>query len=272
MFSILTTALLLIACIDNGQGPNNWYKFSPACAGKRQSPVDIETNNVEFESKEIELNRYQNEVSRMTYELANNGHAAQITLGNVPSSVFLEVFGNAFKPWQFHFHWGSNDKVGSEHTLDGKQFSAEMHFVHVNKKYPTTDEALKHGDGLLVLGTFIKVCKRGNQLFEHLVASFDKIQHKDDKVTIDEIPLDAVMPEKTDDFYYYKGSLTTPGCNEAVLWVVYRDTLCISPAQLAKFRGLKKNAKGSAHGDAALVNNFRPVQKLYGRTIRKNFQ
>lgn len=27
---------------------------------------------------------------------------------------------------QFHAHWGSSDKVGSEHTVDGTQYAAEV--------------------------------------------------------------------------------------------------------------------------------------------------
>ena len=33
---------------------------------------------------------------------------------------------NRFIAKQFHFHWGSSDKTGSEHTVDGKQFAAEV--------------------------------------------------------------------------------------------------------------------------------------------------
>ena len=27
---------------------------------------------------------------------------------------------------QFHFHWGANNNVGSEHTVDGKEYAAEV--------------------------------------------------------------------------------------------------------------------------------------------------
>ncbi len=27
---------------------------------------------------------------------------------------------------QFHFHWGSNNRRGSEHTIDGKRFPLEV--------------------------------------------------------------------------------------------------------------------------------------------------
>ena len=47
------------------------------------------------------------------------------------------------------------DTNGSEHTIDGVEYAAEVHFVHRNVKYGT-DKFLEHGDGALVIGVFIK--------------------------------------------------------------------------------------------------------------------
>ena len=33
-----------------------------------------------------------------------------------------------------HAHWGSCAGHGSEHTVDGKQYDAELHIVHYNTK------------------------------------------------------------------------------------------------------------------------------------------
>ena len=44
------------------------------------------------------------------------------------------ISGN-FELAQFHFHWGSSTgSKGSEHTMFGNQFDAELHFVHYNTK------------------------------------------------------------------------------------------------------------------------------------------
>ena len=39
-----------------------------------------------------------------------------------------------FELAHIQFHWGSESNPGSEHTLQGKQFRAEVHFVHYNTK------------------------------------------------------------------------------------------------------------------------------------------
>ena len=33
-----------------------------------------------------------------------------------------------YELWQFHAHWGSEDGQGSEHTVDGKNYAAEVHY------------------------------------------------------------------------------------------------------------------------------------------------
>ena len=60
---------------------------------------------------------------------------------------------------QFHFHWGkAGGAGGSEHTLDGSRYFAEMHIVHYNTQHADISVAAKIPQGLAVLGFFIKVC------------------------------------------------------------------------------------------------------------------
>ncbi len=63
-----------------------------------------------------------------------------------------------YKLAQFHLHWGqSPNYMGSEHTLDGTQYAAELHFVHYNAKYANISEAVASGDSnaLAVVGVFL---------------------------------------------------------------------------------------------------------------------
>lgn len=57
---------------------------------------------------------------------------------------------------QFHFHWGSCNKQGSEHRVDGRQFPAEMHLVHYNRsQYSSIEEAAMCPMGLAVISVLI---------------------------------------------------------------------------------------------------------------------
>lgn len=60
---------------------------------------------------------------------------------------------------QLHFHWGNNDSLGSEDLINNHSFSMEMHAVFWKKAYGTYDEAIKHDDGLSVLGYWYQVYK-----------------------------------------------------------------------------------------------------------------
>ena len=72
---------------------------------------------------------------------------------------------------QFHAHWGGENARGSEHTVDGKSFSAELHLVHYNTKYGDLGNAVDKPDGLAVLGMFIKVT---DQARHTLIAMFPR--------------------------------------------------------------------------------------------------
>ena len=47
---------------------------------------------------------------------------------------------------QAHFHWGSVDDVGSEHTINGKHYPMEMHLVFWNKQFPNATAAIHSGN------------------------------------------------------------------------------------------------------------------------------
>lgn len=79
------------------------------------------------------------------------------------------------------------------------------------------------------------------------------------------LPLDLKFPlvSLTRPFYRqyvtYNGSLTTPPCNEVVVWILSPYTLHISRQQLNQFRDI-----ASANG---YVNNFRNIQSTNNRNV-----
>lgn len=82
---------------------------------------------------------------------------------------------------QFHLHWGKRDGWGSEHTLDGRAFPAELHIVHKKQEYRSMDEALKHKDGVAVVGFFFDLGAPNVELAQ-VISSLQKVQYKDDEL------------------------------------------------------------------------------------------
>ena len=75
---------------------------------------------------------------------------------------------------QLHFHWGLNDKEGSEHTINRRSSAMEMHVLFRNTQYDDTAEATNYRNGLAVLGFRFEVRWTGKlpDMHELSVCSF----------------------------------------------------------------------------------------------------
>ncbi|XP_072165198.1 carbonic anhydrase 4-like [Diadema setosum] len=191
-------------------------------------------------------------------------HQIQVTLPS--NSYFIKGGGlpGEYQALQFHFHWGSDSTKGSEHSMDGVTYPAEMHIVH-RKVGLTADEALQVNDGLAVLAIMIEIGDKTNENFDAIVESLSDIPKSDETTTSGDFSLDDLLPDNRQDFFRYYGSLTTPTCDESVVWTVFADQVEISENQIAAFRCLYFDEAGSEQ----MVNNFRPIQALNGRTVTR---
>uniref|UniRef100_A0A3P8WMG9 Carbonic anhydrase n=1 Tax=Cynoglossus semilaevis TaxID=244447 RepID=A0A3P8WMG9_CYNSE len=137
---------------------------------------------------------------------------------------------------QFHLHWGNGFAVpGSEHTVDRKRYPMELHIVSMKSSYNgNISLAVADSTGLAVLGFFIDVRASGPASepasWTKLTSYLSKIPTKGDMagiapgISLDEL-LEGVDRTK---YYRYLGSLTTPMCNEAVVWTVFKEPIQIS--------------------------------------------
>ena len=279
---------------DNG--PSTWGQYAEVCESReRQSPIDlpaveanvaIEYGPIVFEGSYTDVNT----ISGFDHgELTNNGHTAKYSV-SMPNDLKIREGPYGEEDYQFlqlHFHWGSVDEQGSEHTINGKEFPLEMHMVHINSKYVDGEGNLDtayatESDGLAVLGFLFHVDDTANDTIEsltngisslvtpnlarrHTVADvFDTLSRRytgGDAINATFDMSEFIATVNVDDYYTYNGSLTTPDCNEVVTWVVFKHTIGIPSSVLSAFRGLEDN-----HGDP-LVDNFRPPQPLNDRHI-----
>jgi len=273
---------------DEGCGPST-AEWAELChTGTRQSPVDLPPLDLNLGTLTLRLNHYKG----TSFRLQNNGHSLAFDFAGAskssmdasetfpfPDPLSVNHLLNKgvinYKLGGGHFHWGTNDTSGSEHCVGTKCYAMELHLVHYMANYSSQAEAVASGNpnALTVLGIFIDSRPgllanfTGTAALAPIVKHLKEVEvaNHDEWTTINE-PLDLtrltapllVAPQ----VYSYKGSLTTPGCNEQVNWFVIKNPATISPADVQAFRSILKDSRSET-----LSENHRPVQKLNGRTI-----
>nr|5T71_A Chain A, Carbonic anhydrase 2 [Homo sapiens]5T72_A Chain A, Carbonic anhydrase 2 [Homo sapiens]5T74_A Chain A, Carbonic anhydrase 2 [Homo sapiens] len=249
-------------------GPEHWHKDFPIAKGERQSPVDIDTHTAKYDPSLKPLSVSYDQATSL--RILNNGHAFNVEFDDSQDKAVLKggPLDGTYRLIQFHFHWGSLDGQGSEHTVDKKKYAAELHLVHWNTKYGDCGKAVQQPDGLAVLGIFLKVgsAKPGLQ---KVVDVLDSIKTKGKSADFTNFDPRGLLPESLD-YWTYPGSLTTPPLLESVTWIVLKEPISVSSEQVLKFRKLNFNGEGEP--EELMVDNWRPAQPLKNRQIKASFK
>ena len=108
-------------------GPADWDQVAPQCAGKYQSPVNIQNAKKKKDLPELNVVHEQKK-GRVIGTFTNNGHAPTFAIDKSYGTATLKggPLEGTYELQQFHFHFGCKKKEGSEHTVKGKAFSAEV--------------------------------------------------------------------------------------------------------------------------------------------------
>ncbi len=210
--------------------PEKWAElsenFRECGAGLNQSPINI-THSLHAKLPPLSPS-YESDSNF----IVDNGHTVQV---NMAKGSSFEIDGITFDLKQFHFH------APSENHIDGKAFPLEGHFVHLDK------------DGNIAV---IAVMFEEGEENKALAKFWNTMPTKAGEIKKLELSKIAKALLPRDKHYYrFNGSLTTPPCTEGVRWFVFKETVSISKAQVAKFHEV-------VHGD-----NNRPVQPLDARII-----
>ena len=213
-------------------GTSFWGKLAPEFAtcttGKAQSPIDINSSIVENIGS-LELD-YQD----IPLTIINNDRTIRV---DYPPGSSLTLDGDKYELLQFHFH------QPSEHLILGKTFAMEAHFVHKNQ---VTGELLV----LAVLMAEGEINQALDRVWDNIPVRANRQQEVSDLI----INAANLLPETTNQYYRYQGSLTTPPCSENVTWLVLKQPVTISKLQSDRFLEI-------------IGNNARPIQALNNRQI-----
>ncbi|WP_353573172.1 carbonic anhydrase family protein [Candidatus Albibeggiatoa sp. nov. BB20] len=210
-------------------GPEHWADVNPSyhsCReGKNQSPVNL-TNFVEADLPVLTF-QYQTQAK----EMLHNGHTIRI---NMAEGSQLGVDGLTLSVKQFHFH------SPSENQINGESFPMEAHIVH--------------GDGkgnFAVIGVMFREGE-ANPTLESLWANMPT--HSGEYRGLETVDLSSLLPENRD-YYRFTGSLTTPPCFEGLRWLVMKNPITASKAQIEQFQKVMGHA------------NNRPIQPINARVV-----
>nr|XP_032836845.1 carbonic anhydrase 2-like [Petromyzon marinus] len=260
-------------CYTNSScAPATWsINFPTLCnSTSRQSPVNINSSAAVPMSPVDPLSLYGwNATAGQNWTVTNNGHSVSVSLpGNL--SVSGGALNGTYLTDSFHFHWGApgNQSTGSEHAIDGVWYPLEMHIINYKQSYGNVSAAKNYPDGLAVFGVFFQVGGNFSSL-DSILAALSNISRPGMNSSVMAPSLQSFVPGALESsiagpFYRYSGSLTTPTCDESVIWSVFQAPLFLGQAQLDLFRTLLYY---DAEGKEPLVNNFRPIQNLGSRAV-----
>jgi len=252
------------------KGPSFWGEIDAKCNGNQQSPIDIPTSQV--------IQNYNYGTLKVSYspdrnlDVSNNGHTGLISELGTDQNLDDDILsipglikGN-YQLAQFHFHWGQANTIGSEHTVNGKGYVAEMHLVHFNRLYPSLSAAVASGesDALAVVGVFFRVgSSTPAALLEILRVIPEVVEPGTETAIAGPINLETLLPgDKT--YWTYKGSLTTPNCNQIVRWVLIQKAMTITQNDLDTLRATRIE---TSHTSSGISNTYRPTQPLNTRFV-----
>ncbi len=212
-------------------GPANWGRnpaWTQCATGSRQSPIDLR------DGMKVDLEQIVFDYRPSSFNVTDNGHTIQV---NVGGGNYITVGGRSYELLQFHFHRPSEERI------NGKGFEMVMHLEH------------KDAEGKLAVVSVLLERGKAQTMIQTVWNNLPL--EKNDTVT-PSIVLDPadVLPARRD-YFTYMGSLTKPPCSEGVLWLVMKQPVQASPAQMALFARL-------------YPLNARPLQPHAGRVVKES--
>lgn len=214
-------------------GPQAWGMLKPeyaTCAtGQRQSPINIDDSiTLRGPAEAISF-----DYGTSSATVVNNGHTIQI---DVTGDNGIFVRGTRFQLLQLHFHHPSEERINH------RGFAMVAHLVHKDYlgRLAVVAVLLEPGEANPVI----------NQFWTYMpLGPGDRVA-----MPLGSVEMSQLLP-KDQRYYQFMGSLTTPPCSEDVLWMILKQPVTLSHAQMRLFA-------------QQFPNNARPVQPINGRVVR----
>lgn len=139
----------------------------------------------------------------------------------------------------------------------------ELHIVSHAQQYENFTVAVQNKKGVAVLGVLFVVASDINPVLRNILDSAESVKDaagESNNIKMPFSPMELLPTDRTA-YFRYEGSLTTPSCDEAVIWTVFERSVPFASEQIERFQQVK-DADG-----ALLRNNFRQLQRLNSRPL-----
>jgi carbonic anhydrase len=219
-----------------------WKKDYPMCAGKNQSPINIDTSRVADCNETCRLAaRYKN--SRCYVSNKNRTPLVRFDTGS-----FIKFKNTLYELKEMTLH------TPSMHTINGEHYDMEIILYH----YLNSTDKDAGGVAISVLLQRGSADSEANSFLSQFINQIpaDEIDGERDISVSKRWNAEMLFPD-VKSFFYYKGSLPMPPCKEVWTWIVFEETSVLDK---------------TLYNNLAIIfkNNRRPPRALKSRTVFYN--